>query len=235
MIYLLELVNYPIYHQLQLEEALLRVGDKSICLLNIGTPTSIIMGVSGKPEELIDLEKAGQENITIIRRFTGGGCVVADENTLFVTFIFSKGFLPLSFFPEPILHWTETFYRSAFALPHFTVSENDYTLDGFKCGGNAQYITKDKFLHHTTFLWDYHPKKMNLLYLPRKRPKYRQDRNHSEFLYTLKNLFFSKEMVFKKIKGELSKQFSVKNFPLEEALSYIRIPHRQSTKLLEKK
>ena len=57
-------------------------------------------------------------------------------------------------------------------------------------GGNAQAITKDGFLHHTSFLWDYDTYNMEeYLLLPTKRPQYRHNRNHTNFLISLQTIY----------------------------------------------
>jgi lipoate-protein ligase A len=48
-----------------------------------------------------------------------------------------------------------------------------------KFGGNAQAITKQRFLHHTSLLWDYHDSRMKLLKHPAKIPDYRAVRMES--------------------------------------------------------
>lgn len=48
-------------------------------------------------------------------------------------------------------------------------------------------ITKDKWIHHTSFLWDYDADHMAYLKLPQKRPEYRSDRDHDAFLSKLAN------------------------------------------------
>lgn len=45
------------------------------------------MGFSAKPPELIDIEKVKKDSIPVIRRFTGGGTVIVDEDTLFGSII----------------------------------------------------------------------------------------------------------------------------------------------------
>ena len=49
----------------------------------------------------------------------------------------------------------------------------DYVFGHRKFGGNAQAITKDRWLHHTSFLWDYQQDRMALLKLPARAPEYR--------------------------------------------------------------
>lgn len=41
--------------------------------------------------------------------------------------------------------------------------ENDYLFGSHKIGGNAQSIIKDRWVHHTSFLWDYKPERMRYL------------------------------------------------------------------------
>lgn len=90
MFHILRLNNYPIYEQLLLEEALLRGDTRNFCIINQGSTPAIVMGISGKKEELINQETAARDNIPLIKRFSGGGTVIVDENTLFVTFICQK-------------------------------------------------------------------------------------------------------------------------------------------------
>lgn len=49
----------------------------------------------------------------------------------------------------------------------------DYTFGEQKFGGNAQAITKQRWLHHTSFLWDFDDSNMALLKHPSRVPKYR--------------------------------------------------------------
>ena len=47
--------------------------------------------------------------------------------------------------------------------PQFSLRENDYVLGAHKIGGNAQSIVKGRWVHHTSFLWDFDPAKMRYL------------------------------------------------------------------------
>jgi len=53
------------------------------------------------------------------------------------------------------------------------LSSADYTFGERKFGGNAQAITKQRWLHHTSLLWDFDPHKMALLKHPQRIPDYR--------------------------------------------------------------
>jgi lipoate-protein ligase A len=58
-----------------------------------------------------------------------------------------------------------------------------------KFGGNAQSISKSRFIHHTSFLYDYDKALMDLLKSPRKQPEYRENRTHDDFVATLKSKY----------------------------------------------
>ncbi len=197
--HLIHLENIPIFEQLLLEERLLREDTRNFIILNTGSPPAIVMGISGKVEELVHKENTLKKNCPIIKRFSGGGTVFIDESTLFLSFICSKNTFDFPAYPEKILKWSESFYQKALALPEFALRENDFVIGAKKCGGNAQYITKDRFLQHTSFLWDFTPENMECLLHPRKTPNYREGRPHKEFLCTLKDHFPSKEAFFEKI------------------------------------
>src|SRR5438045_757750 len=87
LLHVVRLERTPILQQLQAEEALLRADNRNWCLLNRGSPPAIVMGISGKAEQLIRPDKLQESPIPLIRRYSGGGTVVVDENTWFVTFI----------------------------------------------------------------------------------------------------------------------------------------------------
>ena len=102
-IHIIELTHTPILEQLQIEEALLRNTNNNYCLINKGSPVSIVMGISAKVNEVLVPQLALKNTIPIIRRFSGGGTVVVDSDTVFVSFIFQKDLLKLSLYPEPLL------------------------------------------------------------------------------------------------------------------------------------
>lgn len=226
---LLHLKKPSIFEQLQIEEALLRNHEENWCIINEGSSPSIVMGISGKPQELIDFRKIEEAPIPIIKRFSGGGTVIVDRDTLFVSFIFQKETHDFPCYPEPILRWSESFYQKALPIPDFHLLENDYVIGKHKCGGNAQYIKKHRFVHHTTFLWDYQPKYMDYLLHPKKTPKYRADRSHTHFLSPLKTHLPSKEAFVFSVKDALGSLYSTSEVSLESLSSIVNIPHRQTT------
>jgi lipoate-protein ligase A len=211
-LHLLDLGHSPIYEQLEIEEALLRTNEENFCIINRGSSRAIVMGISGDPTQLLDIHKVKQDQIPVIKRFSGGGTVIVDDETLFITFLFSKDTLPIAPYPEPILRWSGDLYTKSWNIPHFHLIENDYAIGPKKCGGNAQYLKKDRWLHHTSFLWDYSPHNMDYLLLPMKRPRYRESRSHDEFLCKLKDHAPSKETLIDQLKKQLGKEFILMEF-----------------------
>lgn len=221
--HIIYLKNVPIFEQLLLEEKLLRTRTENFCLFNVGSTPAAVMGISGKPHELLDAEKIKEKNLPVIKRFSGGGTVLIDENTLFVSFICNKNDLSFPSYPERIMQWSETVYKNSFSLGPFALKENDFVLENLKCGGNAQYITKDRWIQHTSFLWDFCPKNMECLLHPPKTPPYRKGRSHKDFLCTLKNHFPSQEVFFQKIIDYLRQEHQACDFEELESLSCVEM------------
>lgn len=226
-LHFLHLKNCPIFEQLQIEEALLRASEENFCLLNEGSPPSIVMGISGKTQELVN-PQAFEEQIPVIRRFSGGGTVVVDHNTLFVSFIINHRHFDFDPFPEKIFRWSEGFYSKWFDTPSFSLKENDYVFDQKKFGGNAQYIRRGRWIHHTTLLWDFRENLMNLLLHPKKAPSYRQNRHHFDFLCRLKEFYPSKEFLITKFKSVLNSEFEVQETEKKDVEKIMKTSHRKS-------
>jgi lipoate-protein ligase A len=171
------------------------------------------MGISGKADALIHLDKL-PDSIPILRRFSGGGTVIVDENTVFVTFICNKSDHEFPAYPEPILRWAESVLAPA--TKGLKLRENDFVIGEKKCGGNALYIKKDRWLVHTSFLWDYDPARMNLLKHPAKTPKYREGRSHGEFVCSLSNHLADRELWIEDLKKSLASRLGAKELSVEE-------------------
>lgn len=220
--------NYPILAQLQLEEALLRADERNWCLINFGSPAAIVMGISGKPETLIDTHKWYANPIPIIKRFSGGGTVFVDEQTIFVTFICNAS-STVPPFPQQVMQWNQRHFSGLFEQPIFALQENDYTIENKKFGGNAQYLTKKRWLQHSTLLWDFRKDSMQYLLHPPKTPQYRQNRSHLDFLCCLKDYLLKPEKIQEHILSSISHQFTLRDEHPSLMEKVGERPHRRST------
>ncbi|GLU12388.1 hypothetical protein SLE2022_290730 [Rubroshorea leprosula] len=231
---LVRLKGLPILQQLHIEEKLLRASSENWCIMNDGTndPT-IVMGVSGKPAELLEIEPVLRDQVPVIRRFTGGGTVIVDQSTVFVTFICGKDAVPgLQLYPRSIMSWSSLLYNKVFqGTGDFHLRENDYVFGSQKFGGNAQSITKNRWIHHTSFLWDYKVSNMAYLKNPKRAPEYRLARGHLDFICRLKD-YMPRTIFIDKTVEAAGTEFSLRPIRLEEIETHYESEYRPSTSLL---
>ncbi|KAI3970917.1 hypothetical protein MKX01_024564 [Papaver californicum] len=236
---LMNLVRFkgiPILEQLQIEEKLLRTSSENWCIVNDGTNSpTIVMGMSGKPAELLEVESVIRDRVPVIKRFTGGGTVIVDQGTIFVTFICNRIDVPgVQPYPQPIMSWSGLLYDEVFQdIGNFHLRENDYVFGNRKFGGNAQSITKNRWIHHTSFLWDYETKNMAYLKQPRRIPKYRSERNHLEFICRMKE-YMPRSAFIEKTLSSVGSRFLVEPRSLEAIGAHSGTTFTHSTSLLTK-
>lgn len=220
----------PIFDQLRLEEALLRADSRNWCLINKGTKSpAVVMGISGQPERDLNLDLLQALNLPVIRRYSGGGTVVVDSETVFVSLIAERSTLPFPCYPRQLMTWSGQLYAPQLAHHGFAVRENDYVLGDRKWGGNAQSITKDRFVHHSTLLWDYSETLMDILSFPHKVPEYREKRTHRDFVCRLKDVLPDKQIFIAGIRQTLEEMFVVEEVSLNSLESVWDRPHRKAT------
>lgn len=159
--------------------------------------------------------------------------MIVDHNTVFVTLICSRGAIEgLTLFPRPIMHWTEKFYNPVFKKnTHFQLLEHDYVFGELKFGGNAQSITKDRWLHHTSFLWDFCDSRMAYLKIPKRAPSYRAGRAHGDFICKLKDHYSSRSLFLKSVETALGEFFDVKEVTDTDASNMADPNYKGTTKL----
>lgn len=178
-----------------------------------------------------------------------------DQGTRFVTLICNQGALPqVECFPRPVMAWSGEFYAPVFQelrlpagtpIPEgvpagFHVRDNDYCIGNHKFGGNAQGITRDRWLHHTSFLWQSDLERMHsLLTMPKKVPAYREGRSHRDFVRPLSSYLgrsddvSSAEMLEHAVLRRLTDYFQVEMVPLEQVLFAAELECHRSNRLLD--
>lgn len=275
----------PLYSsRLKLKKYLNRNGTLGT---NVNENCIIIMGIGGKPERLINIEKVQNDGVVVIKRFSGGGTVVVDHSSLWTTFIGRTNDFPhVQPYPKDIMKWSaDDIFSNVFErfklgciegeasgkkgmktlimdtkscgvasmnnddkgtiqvhkkdernqtntcqndFPSFKLKENDYVLGEHKMGGNAQSIINGGWLHHTSFLWDYNNENMEYLTLPEKRPDYRGNRQHDDFLVKLKSVYGGrhtdmegKQVFFQHLKHSSRDAFNLEEVTVAEALDVV--------------
>lgn len=139
----------PTYN-LAAEEYLLKDRQENFFMLWRNRP-SIIVGKHQNANAEINIDFVRKNNIDVVRRMSGGGAVFHDLGNINYTFIQNAGEgagIDFERYTAPILEVLHDLDIDA----RFE-GRNDLTIDGRKFSGNAQYIFRNRILHHGTLLF----------------------------------------------------------------------------------
>ncbi|BES66713.1 lipoate--protein ligase [Gottschalkiaceae bacterium SANA] len=141
----------PAFH-LALEEIFFFEADcKSLLFLYRNSP-SVIIGKHQNPWIEANLAYAQAKAIPVLRRISGGGCVVHDEGNINYSLILKD--VPSKTVDFPLLYGSVLQGLRAMGLDIQTSDRNDFRIDGKKISGSAQYMRRDTTLFHGTLLFD---------------------------------------------------------------------------------
>ena len=155
----------PPVFELALEEALFRFFEREggPPALRLWRPRSlcVVLGTGRPAARDVKLPLCREEDVPVLRRFSGGGTVVHSPGQLCFSF-----FLPFALHPS--LRTVEGSYRFVFSLVERALSALgveglafrepcDFALDDRKVSGNAQRRGRRFLLHHGTLLVDCDP------------------------------------------------------------------------------
>lgn len=151
MIYINNDSNDP-YYNLALEEYFFKkdLSDEPVLLLWQNRP-SVIIGRYQNTIEEINEDFVKANNIDVVRRITGGGAVFHDLGNLNYSFIVPAENTMIDFktFTKPVIHALKKM-----GIDAIMTGRNDLEVDGKKFSGNAQYLYKNRLLHHGTLLFN---------------------------------------------------------------------------------
>ena len=224
---IVRLHRMPIFQQLQLEEALFRAAEGNWCLINEGTTPAVVMGISGSLDGL-----SPGCPFPVIRRFSGGGTVVVDEETVFFSLILNSSDLLCPSTPHDVMKWSLDLLHPAFVPNELCLEEQDYVLDGQKVGGNAQSFSKGRLVHHTSFLWSWQEERMSMLSIPRRQPAYRAQRGHSSFCNRLSKYFSSRARFVRALVDSVESAFDCREASKEDACISLSVSHRKAVSVV---
>lgn len=137
------------YYNLAAEEYLVKNSNDEIFMLWQNDNT-IVIGRNQNTLSEINYDYVKENNINVVRRMSGGGAVFHDIGNINFTFILnSEGdFSNYEKFTNPIIEFLKTLGVEA-ALS----GRNDLVIGDKKISGNAQYMYKNRILHHGTLLY----------------------------------------------------------------------------------
>ena len=199
------LTNVPIFEQLVLEEVLYRkmtnVNAVLVATRAAARPTVVCGAAQHKNlDRLVEMDLVERDAVPVVQRFTGGGTVLLEPRTVVASLVGNDAAtvrLGKRLGGQSIMAWmADRVYAKVFgdSREPFSLRVQDYCLGERKIGGNAQALARDRFVHHTSFLYDYDEAEMaKYLRTPEKQPEYRQQRPHADFITRAAHLFPSPE------------------------------------------
>ena len=114
--------------------------------------SSIIVGKNQNTSAEVNAAFVNANNISVVRRLSGGGAVYHDLGNLNYTFITdanADNMINIAAFCKPVLE-----ALISFGVPAEISGRNDMAIGDKKISGNAQYIRQGRVLHHGTLLYD---------------------------------------------------------------------------------
>lgn len=141
----------PFYLSMEEWAALnLKDVDDDIFFMWQVTPT-VVFGRNQRIELELDLDYCNTHGIQYYRRKSGGGCVYADENNVFFSYITSANDVVTTF--SKYTGMVAAFLRTLGLDAHNT-SRNDVLIGDRKVSGNAFYHLPGRCIAHGTMLYD---------------------------------------------------------------------------------
>ena len=131
------------------EEYLVKNSQDEIFMLWQNDNT-IVIGRNQNTLSEINYDYVKENNINVVRRMSGGGAVFHDMGNINFTFIFNSDndFSNYEKFTRPIISFLRTLGVEASLS-----GRNDLLIGDKKISGNAQYMHKNRILHHGTLLY----------------------------------------------------------------------------------
>lgn len=139
----------PAYNQAY-EELVLRSGEGLPLLMLWRNPRAVVCGKHQNLYGEVNVWRAWQEGLPLIRRESGGGAVTHGPGNLNYTMIHQlKGDWDAADFPLPIIACLRELGAEAALFDHAGIAAG-----GLKVSGSAQRLTGGRILHHGTLLFD---------------------------------------------------------------------------------
>lgn len=145
------LTTHDPYYNLALEDFFLHRSSEEYSFIYMNNPTLIV----GKHQVIYreaDIFAAEALNVPVIRRLSGGGTVYHDRGNLNFSLIRNsrKGMqVNFELHTKPVID-----FLNRLEIPALLSGKSDIAVEGFKVSGNAEYVYRERVLHHGTLLFD---------------------------------------------------------------------------------
>ncbi len=167
----------------------------------------VVLGRICKIKDDVNEEEVKKDNISVLRRSSGGGTVLQGKGCLNYTLILSKDnpdIADLRKSYQLILNKVIAVLKNlGVEVSFLPISDIALTKNQKKISGNAQKRGRKFILHHGTLLYNFDLNKIEkYLKMPKNVPEYRQKRAHLEFIDNT-------NLPVNKIKDLLKKEFCI--------------------------
>ncbi len=150
----------------------------------------VVLGYANKTRSEVNLDSCKALGIPVLRRCSGGGTVLQGPGCLDYALILKiKDGSPLASISEAnafIMNRNRNALNALLGGNVLIQGHTDLTLHGLKFSGNSQRRKRNFILFHGSFLLGLDLALVDqTLHMPTKRPHYRRDRPHKDFLTNL--------------------------------------------------
>jgi lipoate-protein ligase A len=191
--HLLDLTLPDLNANLALDEALLLEAEGGaggeVLRLWAWPRYAVVLGAGGVIADDLDEAACAADGVPLARRASGGGTVLLGPGCLHYSLVLSTDRAPELQQITPSYRYVARVMAAALAgiQPGVELAgSSDLVAGGRKFSGNAQQRKRRFILHHGTLLHGFDLAKIGrYLRLPPRRPDYRADRPHADFLMNL--------------------------------------------------
>ena len=165
-------------------------------LLWIPDKTYIVLGASNKADNSIVESLVVRDNISVLKRRTGGQTVMLTPKNLIISAIITDETVVK---PKDVFNKFNDLIIGVIEQDHFvkfsTKGISDIALGEKKIMGSSMYRNKEKLFYHAVLNFEESPATFQkYLTHPSKEPDYRIGRSHAEFVTSLKETGYLPDM-----------------------------------------
>ena len=177
-------------------------------LLWIPDKTYIVLGASNKPDNSIVESLVLQDNISVLKRRTGGQTVMLTPKNLIISAIITDENIVK---PKDVFNKFNDLIIKAIEQDHFvnfsTKGISDIAIGEMKIMGSSMYRNREKLFYHAVLNFDESPETFQkYLTHPSKEPDYRIGRSHAEFVTSLKETGYLPDIYH--LKGKITESLN---------------------------
>jgi len=167
----------------------------------------VVLGASNNAALAVNLDNVMEDNITVLKRPSGGQTVMLTPNNIIIAAVF---FDQKTRHPKDVFQQINKLIISTIEKSGITnlslMGISDIAISGKKILGSAIYRSKEALLYHAVLnLGEPATTFEKYLKHPSMEPDYRQGRSHSEFVTSLKEKGYTQS--YQHLESELSLSF----------------------------